>query len=189
MANGPWYYRQLLEDLEKLPTTDSEWMDAVKKTPSLIRQHPNPSEAIQLAAVGKKGSAIQCIENPSEAVQIAAVKKWGSAIQYIKDPSEAVQLAAVKKNPFALNLIKDPSEKLWIYSAMRHGFNPADPDNPRNKKRFLTWMLKVIKSDLQSKCPIRTELVFMAKQMHAYLEKQGVIWPELKAVLRSAGAN
>ena len=179
------YYKNLLEEIEKLPNTEQEWIEAVSKQPSLIKSHPNPSEDVQLAAVKKKGSAIQCIKDPSEAVQIAAVRKYVGALNYISDPSEAVQMAAVKRNPYALNLIKNPSESLLIALAKKKGFDPNDPDNPQNKKRMLIWMLKASKYALQNNSRLDISAGFLAKHLYSYLEKRGIIWPELKAITKS----
>ena len=185
----PRYYRKLLEEIENLPDTEQGWIEAVSKQPSLIRYNPNPSESIQLAAVKVKGSAIQCIKDPSEKVQMAAVNKSSGAIQFIPNPSEAVQIAAVKRNPYALNLIKNPSERLWMDLAKKKGFDPSDPDNPQNKKKLLVWMLIIAKSALFDDTEIDTRVGFLAKHMYSYLEKKGIIWPELKAITRSADAQ
>lgn len=187
--NNIAHYKKLLEDLENLPKTEKEWIIAVSKQPYLIKHHPNPSEEVQLAAVKTKGSAIQNIKNPSEQVQLAAVKKYGAAIQYIDNPSVNVQLAAVKKNSYALNYIKNPSKRLWLDIVTKHGFDPSKPHNVANKKQLISWMLGAIKSSIMNDESSKVEFGFICKHMYAYLEKQGIIWPELKAIEQSIIAD
>ena len=84
----------------------------IQYNPHLIKFIDNPSEELQLMAVGKDTHLIQYIDNPSEEVQMIAVTKNGILIGNIVNPSEQVQLAAIENHINAFFLIDKPTEKV-----------------------------------------------------------------------------
>ena len=86
----------------------------IQYNPHLIKFIDNPSEELQLMAVGKDTHLIQYIDNQSEEVQLRAVEKDPRSIEYIKNPSEEVQLRAVEKDIYSIEYIKNPSEEIQL---------------------------------------------------------------------------
>jgi hypothetical protein len=58
------------------------------------------------------GDLIQFIDNPSEEVQLVAVGEISHSIRFIHNPTERVQLTAIEKNPSSIQHIVNPSEKV-----------------------------------------------------------------------------
>ena len=87
-----------------------------------IMWNPNPSEAVQLAAVRQDGRAIRWITNPSEDVQLAAVQQNGLVIQFISTPSVAVQMAAVQQDGWAIRWIKKPTKAMQLAAVQQDGY-------------------------------------------------------------------
>jgi hypothetical protein len=85
--------------------------ESLKAKPSLISTIFNPSEMMQLIAVGECPSNIRMIARPTQQVQLMAVMAQGSAIKYINAPSMEVQIAAVKQDAKAIEFIIDPCEE------------------------------------------------------------------------------
>jgi len=111
-------------------------MKMIMQNPSSIKTIPNPSEALQLAAVNLLSATIGFIENPTEKVQIAAVSKYGPAIRYIDNPSEAVQLAAVENNGHAIEYIENPSEKVQLAAVRQNGYALESIKDPSDEVKI-----------------------------------------------------
>lgn len=111
-------------------------MKMIMQNPSSIKTIPNPSEALQLAAVNLLSATLGFIENPTEKVQIAAVGKYGPAIRYIDNPSEAVQLAAVENNGHAIEYIENPSEKVQIAAVRQNGYALESIKDPSDEVKI-----------------------------------------------------
>ena len=56
-----------------------------------IKEITNPSEVVQLAAIGYYLYQFSQIENPTEAVKLRAVQRDGYMLRYIKNPSEELK--------------------------------------------------------------------------------------------------
>ena len=81
----------------------------------------NPSEELQLIAVGRDGHAIEYIDNPSEKVKLAAIKQDGYVIEYVSNPSEKMKLTAVKQNGNTLQYINKPSDEIKLAAVKKDG--------------------------------------------------------------------
>jgi hypothetical protein len=101
--------------------TDQELEDYVKSVTHGIKYVKQPSEELQLAAVGSNANSIQHIKNPTERVQLLAITKVPSTIKYITNPSEAIQLAAVAKAAISIQHIDNPTEKVQRLAIKQEG--------------------------------------------------------------------
>jgi hypothetical protein len=88
--------------------------------PEVVKYLSNPSEELQLKAVGYRSNVIEFIENPTEKVLLKAVLLNGNSITYIHNPSEKIQLEAVKSKSEAIRFIENPSEKVQIEAVSHH---------------------------------------------------------------------
>jgi len=108
--NNPFWFIENLSEQDKI--------EAITADPAQIMLIKDPSEAIQLAAVGA-GSAICMIKNPTEKVQLSAIDLHVNNIFFIKDPSEVVQLAAVNKIPQSIQFTENPTEAVQLAVVMK----------------------------------------------------------------------
>ena len=134
--------------------------NAVKPDIMLIKNTPNPSEEMQLAAIGKNYRAIQHITNQCEKAQLLALKRGrrGHACQYIKDPkSNAVQFEVVKqclfhdgKLPFipSVEVVRDIINTPYTY---KHAWNPWKDQPIVNLPFNVDILMNVIESDAKLK--------------------------------------
>jgi len=90
---------------------------AVRKTPWLIEHMKNPSEALQMTAVGKDAGAVLLIEDPCRAAKVLALTLDGNLIEYMKDLDDELQVIAVTKSPEAIYAIDNPCEEAIIAAA------------------------------------------------------------------------
>jgi len=97
----------------------SEQFLALQQDSTNIRYIPNPSEEIQLFAVGDNGYGngydIQYIKNPTERVKMAAVKDNGNAIRFVENPNIEMMKTAVEDHAGSIKYIKNPPTEIqWI---------------------------------------------------------------------------
>ncbi len=112
------------------------WRDLAEYPALYMKNHPEASDDMKLAAVRQDGYAIQFTENPSEAVQLGAVRQNGQAIQFIENPSEEVQIAAVKQDGYTLKLIKNPSEAVQLGAVRQNGQAIQFIENPTDEMKL-----------------------------------------------------
>ena len=108
--------------------------EAVKTKGWAIQYITNPSEKLQLIAVGKDYDAIKYIKDPSEEVQIRAIDNYYAAIKYIENPTLNAKIEAVRQNGEAINYISNydlDDVKMFIsvnINVVKYVYESIDPD-------------------------------------------------------------
>lgn len=182
---------------------------------TLIVRGVEPSEAVQLAAVGNFGDALEMIDNPSEAVQLAAVTNNGDAVVHLRDknikPSKAVQLAAVRQNGNAIYYLdwfetdedvqmaavqQKPTAIKWISKvqpSVQIAAVRADPYSITTIKQVAPELW----NDKAAKSAVIKQLIVSIKQSYLgtlysllnHLKEQNCPWPELEVIDKQLKAN
>ena len=120
----------LRSDIENM-TQEMANINAVRRNAHAINHIPNPSPAVQMAAVQHQGTAIASIANPSPAVRMAAVRSDGSVMYHVLqnlNPSPELVVAAVQENWTAQDAVMScmqtlPSEEVQLAVVQQDGHN------------------------------------------------------------------
>lgn len=110
--------------------TEEQILMALARNPQGIRNIPNPTEAMQLAAVSHKGTLLEYIKEPSQAVIDAALANDIRAIACLPHPSYELQLAAVRASWDNLRYIKNPFENVVKEALSQSGWAIQYVENP-----------------------------------------------------------
>lgn len=100
--------------IERLLSIFNQELSAIKREPLNIALIENPSERLQIAAVGKDSKAFLLIKNPSEKTCRLVIESNPSYIKFIANPSEQFQQLAVSKDPAQIANIKNPTLKTQL---------------------------------------------------------------------------
>jgi hypothetical protein len=94
--------------------TPEEWLEAVKKNGTLIRNMEVQPENICVEAVKQNGLALKFIKNRYKTPKICviAVGQNGLALKYVNEQSEKICLTAIKQNPMAIEYVIDRNEEM-----------------------------------------------------------------------------
>lgn len=121
--------------------SEAEQLEAVKKNGYAIWNIPNPSKAVQLAAVENKPTALSAIKNgvhfDEEAIKLA-ISKNGFVISDLENPSEELQLIAVNDHPHTITSIKHPTDNVIAASL-------TDPRNFLHEQTYASFVFNVKK--------------------------------------------
>lgn len=113
--------------------TEEQILMALARNPQGIRNIPNPTEAMKLAAVSHKGTLLEYIKEPSQAVIDAALANDIRAIASLPNPTIELQLHAVRASWDNLRYIKSPFDEVVKEALSQSGWaiqyveNPSDP--------------------------------------------------------------
>ena len=81
--------------------------EMIADDPITIKNIPNPSEELQMYAVGLKSSVIQYIKNPTDKVIMMALEATPTNIKYIKNPTDEQINFVIEKDPMMAVHIMD----------------------------------------------------------------------------------
>ena len=103
---------------------------ALARNPQGIRNIPNPTEAMKLAAVSHKGTLLEYMKDPSQAIIDAALANDIKAIAFVNNPSEDLQMEAVRQSWDNLRYIKAPTDAVVRAALAQSGWAIQYVENP-----------------------------------------------------------
>ena len=106
---------------------------AISYTGWAIQILKNPSEELQLLAVGDHGRGFTFIKNPSKAVQSKAVENDGRLLEFISDQTDDMVMSAIKSYPESIKFANNQNEKNQLLAVSLDGLAIiAIRDTPSN---------------------------------------------------------
>lgn len=109
---------------------EQQYVESLRRNPHGIRNIPNPTEAMMLAAVAQNGMLLAHIKHPTPAVINAALRVSPRAIQYVPNPPEELALALVEQDWTVLEFIAQPSDATVEAALAQSGWAIKYVENP-----------------------------------------------------------
>lgn len=163
--------------------TDLVKRAAIETNPRAIGMVDDPSEELQLLAVGKSLFALRDIKNPTNKVAWMAINKHAASIGDLSNPDAEMQMHAVSKQPELIKNIKHPTPEVQIEAFSKEprwmiGKQHLDPVIWKDidvKNAVMRYVLTALKDN----DPLT------AKDMIDQMTKHGCDWPELEVLAYS----